>query len=192
MSGWNLLTLAVVGLALVEAVTLIALMREVGRLSLRVSAAASIEEGGPDLGSFVTLPSTDLARETLVLFVAPGCGPCESLVPDVLDLSANFPHVRILAAVSDESPDAQSELARQFGDLAREDLTYLFKEWNIIATPFVVGLNHEGLVRARGVVNNREHLELILAETSEPPDAHSRRISSPIPVLARNGGHSDD
>ena len=193
MSSWNLLTLALAAFVVFQAVALVALMRETGRLSLRLadfSSGAVIRTVGPVIGSTVSLPDeTPLTRNNLVVFLAPGCSPCETLIPILRDVHADFPHVGILAAVKNDDPRAYAEMQSQLGDdLAPVDLSSLFSEWQVTSTPFIVGLNDNGLVRGSGVANNREHLEVILAETAEPPDARARALA----VAESNGGSHPD
>ena len=73
MSSWNLLTLALAAFVVFQAVALVALMRETGRLSLRLadfSSGAVIRTVGPVIGSTVSLPDETPAVLPWVVVVA--------------------------------------------------------------------------------------------------------------------------
>jgi thiol-disulfide isomerase/thioredoxin len=189
VSVWNVLILAIAVLAVVEAISLVAIMRQVGRLTLQGGAAGmTMRSGGPEIGTIVSLPAVPLSPETLVLFLSSGCAPCESLAADIGQFTAEFPHVRILAALHADDRSMRERIQDSLGASATPELETLFRDWQIPGTPFVVGLNDDGRVRVTGAVNTREQLEVILAATAEPLDAHERRV--PVSAAGNGGAHA--
>jgi methylamine dehydrogenase accessory protein MauD len=157
-----LLWIAVVVLAVVVA----ALVRQIGVLHERVfPVGALVMPGGPRVGDAAPVVAvTDLAgraltigeadaagRRMLLFFVSPTCPVCKTLLPVVRGLvaSATPPTRLVLASVAraglDEHPYVVSSalgLAYQVGKL-----------------PYAVLIDEQGVLRAKGLVNTREHVE---------------------------------
>lgn len=167
-----------------------ALMRQIGVLHERVfPAGALMTTSGPKVGEKITaavyrsLANTDLSiggeqsRNTLLLFVSPGCPICKTLLPYVHSvIQAERPDTRILLA-SDADNDAEREqhhsFIRQY-NLAAENyilsrpLGLLFM---IEKLPYAVIIDQHGVLRAKGMVNSREHLESLF-------EAQARGVAS--------------
>lgn len=98
---------------------------------------------------------------TLLLFLSPTCPVCESLLP-VLKSSRKSEQswLRIVLA-SDGNPDTHREFIRNKG-LA--EFPYVISAplgmtYQVSRLPFAALLDPAGRLRARGLVNSREHLE---------------------------------
>jgi methylamine dehydrogenase accessory protein MauD len=98
---------------------------------------------------------------TLLLFLSPTCPVCESLLP-VLKASRKSEQswLRIVLA-SDGDPGTHREFVRNKG-LA--DFPYVISAplgmtYQVSRLPFAALLDQAGRLRARGLVNSREHLE---------------------------------
>ena len=175
---WHGITVGLLFAVALQAVVLVAVMRQVGRLLLRVGPArAGATEGGPKAGDELSVPGIPEGTAALLVFVAPGCGPCEALVPSLSPLqrmySKNKANVELIAAIVEAQDGQRDELANRLGAIARTDLEPQFKEWAIPGTPFGVGVDADGLVRIAGVVNNLDHVEEMVAATLEPRHARS-------------------
>lgn len=162
----------VVGLACVVA----ALVRQVGVLyervapagalmlpqSLAVGAAAPVIEA-EDLGGAprtIGAPQAD-GRSTLLFFLSPTCPVCKQLVPALRSIG------RAEAAWLDVVLASDGPRAEHVAYVARERLdefpyvlsTPLGVAFRVGKLPYAVLLDGEGIVRAAGLVNSREHLE---------------------------------
>jgi len=150
MSGWW--TAAFVAqwvLLVVLCIVVVALARQVGTLHLRLGprGALEIDTEGPSLGE--ALPSVDArdadgasvvlggtGRKRLVLFSSPTCIVCREVAPAVpaaaraADLLPQILH----------DPDAE-------------------RTFDVPGTPFILGLDELGIVRAKGTVNTLEQVE---------------------------------
>ncbi|HSJ97107.1 MAG TPA: methylamine dehydrogenase accessory protein MauD [Myxococcota bacterium] len=170
-----LLWLAVIVLAAL----VFALARQIGVLHERVApAGALLLRGGPAVGEPAPAwagadlfgrpirlgGASDDGRGTLLLFVAPGCPVCTSLVPVVRRLAAEeAARLRIVFA-SDGEPATQRRFAEQHGLGA---FPYVVSaevglSHGVGRLPHAVLIDAAGIVRAKGLVNSREHLESLL------------------------------
>lgn len=98
---------------------------------------------------------------TLILFLSPTCPVCETLLP-VLQSSRKHEKswLRIVLA-SDGDPQAHLEFVRSHGLL---EFPYVVSAplgmtYQVSRLPFAALLDPAGTLRARGLVNSREHLE---------------------------------
>jgi methylamine dehydrogenase accessory protein MauD len=175
-----LLWVLVVGLAVVVA----ALARQIGILHERVSpAGALLGREGPRPGDAapvveiedwngnrlrVGAPEPDGAS-TLLLFVAPGCPVCKVVLPVARSLrAAESGRLRLLVASDGGTRAEHAEFVRE-QHLERERYVLsgaLGLAWQVPRLPYAALFDAQGIIRARGLVNTREHLESLL-EASE-------------------------
>jgi methylamine dehydrogenase accessory protein MauD len=150
------------------AVLVFGLARQVGILHERVAPMGALaSDQGLAVGEMSPhLPVTTLAgdrlvlggasphgRSRLLLFVSPTCPVCKKLLP----IARSFAHAERLdiLLIGDGDDAEQRSMIHEFG---LEGLPY-------INSPQVVLLDAAGVIRAKGLVNNREHLEsLLIAE----------------------------
>jgi methylamine dehydrogenase accessory protein MauD len=182
---------------LVLAAVVFALVRQIGVLYERVAPAGALMlAGGPKvgeaapvfrlddvLGRAVSLGGADPERrQTLLLFVSPTCPVCKTLLPVARSLAAREPRARLVFA----------------SDGAQEDHVAFVRKHTLDAYPYLVstelGLAHHvgklphavlwderGIVRAKGLVNSREHLESLF-------EAMDRGVASIQEYVSRAGG----
>jgi methylamine dehydrogenase accessory protein MauD len=159
------------------AVLLFGLARQVGILHERVApmgAMASdqglaVGEMSPHL-SVTTLVGDRLAlggaspqgQSRLLLFVSPTCPVCKKLLP----IARSFAHAERLAVVlvGDGDDAEQRSMIREFG---LEGVPYVNSPqvgmtFHVGKLPYAVLIDAAGVIRAKGLVNNREHLESLL------------------------------
>lgn len=197
MSGapvWQVLVLVLVCIAAVQAFALVAVMRQVGGLLVRLNPTGVGEvESGPDVDRLVELPGIPPGRPALVVFASPGCTLCRFFETAVPAIRANYREIDVVAVVmGTEDVLERSAYARRFGESGRADIPQLAKDWNVEGTPFAVGLDAEHRVRIRGVANTLDHLEsvaeAIILPPAEPLDAEdSSAARDRVAVAAANG-----
>jgi methylamine dehydrogenase accessory protein MauD len=148
--------------------------RRVGRDGLTPGAKA------PDF----TLPSvagkevslSDFAgREVLLVFVQPGCGPCHAVAPEFNRLASRRRDVQILAINNGSPEDVRgwaAETNARFPVLVQQGLS-VSKRYEVFATPFAFLIDEAGLVRSKGLVNNKNHLGYILAAGEDKATKHT-------------------
>jgi methylamine dehydrogenase accessory protein MauD len=171
----NLLLWCVV---IVLAVVVLALARQVGVLHERVApAGALMPTTGPKVGE-LTQPATYRgldgnpvtvggpdgdSRATLVLWISPTCPVCKALVPTAVSM-ARSERLRLVFA-SDGEKLAQHQA--YVGDLGIAAYPYVVSQalglaYAVSKLPFAVLIGGDGVLRSKGLVNTREHLESLV------------------------------
>jgi methylamine dehydrogenase accessory protein MauD len=177
------------------AITLLALVRQIGILHERVApAGALLGREAPRPGELApAFEAPDLAghpvaiggREpsgaaTLLLFVSPSCPVCKALLPAARSLrDAEGGRLRLVLA----SDGPRAEHAAFVSEHRLERESYVLSPelgllYQVGRLPHAVLLDAEGVVRARGLVNSREHLESLC-------EAQRRGVASVQEYLAR-------
>lgn len=170
------LWVAVLVLSLVVA----ALVRQVGVLHERIApAGALVGREGPAVGSAAPrLTVTDWSgrevaiggadperRNTLLVFVSPSCPVCKTMlgILDAVVRSEPFP-IRLVLA-SDGPREEHDAFVRAHGLLARAYVLSreLGLAYHVGKLPYAVLMDAEGVLRAKGLVNTREHVESLFA-----------------------------
>jgi methylamine dehydrogenase accessory protein MauD len=167
-------------ITLLLAVLVFALARQVGVLHERIAPmGAMTSDHGPAVGelapplSVVTLGGgrveiggpNALARSRLLLFVSPSCPVCKKLLP----IARSFASAERLQVVlvGDGEPAEQRAMIAEF---QLEQLPYVNSPqvgmaFQVGKLPYAVLIDAQGVIRAKGLVNSREHLEsLMVAE----------------------------
>ena len=100
-------------------------------------------------------------RSLLLMFVSPTCPVCKALLP-VLKSSRKSEQTRIdIVLASDGEVAAQREFVREHGlGVFRYVLSApLGVSYQVSRLPYAVLIDADGVLRARGIINSREHLE---------------------------------
>jgi methylamine dehydrogenase accessory protein MauD len=170
------------------ALTVVALARQIGVLHERIApAGALLVSGGPKVGEAAPVVDvTDVngvdisigavrgdAKSTLLFFLSPNCPVCKTLLP-VLKSSQKSERDWLLVVLASDG-----DTAAQYAFIAEYDLgnfTYVLSSnlgltYRVGKLPFAVLLDHDGIIRAKGLVNSREHLESLF-------EAKERGVSS--------------
>ncbi|HKX22205.1 MAG TPA: methylamine dehydrogenase accessory protein MauD [Rhizorhapis sp.] len=155
---------------------MVGLFRQVGILherlgpvgALTLSGGAKVGEQArafelPSLnGGLVTIGGAAAdGLSTLVFFLSPTCPTCKSLLPVLRAVAKENAHTTRLVLASDGDEPAQRQM------IAREKLdqypfvlsTDLGLAHGVGKLPYAVLLDPQGAVAAKGLVNNREHVE---------------------------------
>jgi len=158
------------------AVVVLALVRQVGVLhqrigpagALMISKGVKIGEQSPTLklqtldGAEITVGALDPAgRSTLVMFVAPDCPVCASLLPALKSIGKQEASWLRLVFASDGDPVRQATFRREKG---LEDFPYVLSaplgmSFQIGKLPYGVLLDANGVLVSLGLCNSREHVE---------------------------------
>ena len=161
------------------AATVLALARQIGVLHERIAPMGALTmDKGPKIGDVA--PIFDLHAlnrapvtiggpsaggfSTMLMFVSPTCPVCKKLLPIVKSIADHEAQWLRLVFTSDGDEPAQKE----FVDRYRLDSfpmvlsSELGMTYRVSKLPYAVLIDEEGLVRAKGLVNTREHLESII------------------------------
>jgi methylamine dehydrogenase accessory protein MauD len=155
-----------------------ALARQVGVLFERVSPIGALMiDAGPKIGSaaprfdLTTLGGSGLvlggasSRSTLLFFLSPTCPVCKKLLPVLRCIrSAEGDWLDVVLASDGEVTQHQRFVAThdlaQFPYLLSTDLGMTFR---VSRLPFAVLIGEDGIIKAKGLVNNREQLESLFS-----------------------------
>jgi methylamine dehydrogenase accessory protein MauD len=155
---------------------IVALARQVGVLHERISPVGAlmlnrglkVGEAAPQL-TVVDLKQQSIQiggtrsddRSTLLLFVSPTCPVCQSLLPVVKASSRSERLWLDVVLASDGDMAEQQAYAARSGltDLSYVVSAQLGMTYQVSRLPFAALIDEQGLLRARGLVNSREHLE---------------------------------
>lgn len=163
-------------LAVALAAVVLALVRQIGVLHERIGPAGALllkrglEVGQPapsmsltDLsGRSVTIGTpSDNGRSTLLVFVSPTCPVCKLLLPVVKSSRISESAWLQLVLASD---GAEDEHRRFIAANGLEDIPYVLSaelgmSFQVERLPFAAVIDAGGILRARGLINSREHLE---------------------------------
>ena len=167
-------------LILALAVLVFGLTRQIGILHERVAPmGAMISDHGPEVGEMApVLNVKSIAHEvvqvggqsptlktSLLMFVSPNCPVCKKLLP----IAKSFSRREDLNVVmiGDGDIDEQRQMIETEG---LQSLPYVIgpeigMAFRVGKLPYAILIDREGVIRAKGLVNSREHLEsLVVAE----------------------------
>jgi methylamine dehydrogenase accessory protein MauD len=164
------LWVVVIALALV----VLALARQVGVLHARLGPVGALAlAGGPETGEpaprieaesldghTVTIGGT--GHRTLLVFLAPSCPVCRTLLP-VLRSLAREPGLRVVLASDGPREEHETFVREQrLGDLPYVLSEPLGLAFRVPRLPWAALIDADGILRSQGLVNSREHLESLL------------------------------
>ena len=165
---------------LLLAILLFALTRQVGILHERVAPAGALQPTtGPKIGEVTEgIQTKSLQGESIqiggsekvefssfVLFISPTCPVCKELVPTAISLARSEQNrIRLLFASDGENIEQHQSYIR---DLEIEEYPYVVSEglgmyYQVSKLPFAILIDHSGVLRSKGLVNTREHLESLI------------------------------
>ncbi|MFQ5415791.1 MAG: methylamine dehydrogenase accessory protein MauD [Myxococcota bacterium] len=171
------------GVVAALAAVVLALLRQIGVLHERISpAGALVGRENPRVGEEAPVlalsdwneraltvggPSAE-GRGTLLLFTSPTCPVCRTLLPQLRSIcAAEDRDIRLIVA-SDGPRSEHVDFVREH-DLERDAYVLsadLGIAYQVGRLPYAVLLDELGVVRARGLVNTREHLESLFEARS--------------------------
>jgi methylamine dehydrogenase accessory protein MauD len=154
----------------------VALVRQMGVLYERVAPAGALMLGkGPAVGDTAPVVRVeDLGgrgrdvggarpdgRSTLLFFLSPTCPVCKALLPALRSIARSEGDALELVLASDGPREEHEAFVQEHG---LEALPYVLSPalgitWQVAKLPYAVLLDGAGIVRAKGIVNTREHLE---------------------------------
>jgi methylamine dehydrogenase accessory protein MauD len=162
------------GLMLAVIVALWALARQVGILYERVAPmGALVTDAGPKLGEAAPrfeLPALngsvvgiggERERSQLVFFLSPTCPMCKKLLP-VLKSAAQAEREWLEVVLASDGESTQ-HLAF-YGEAKLQQFPYVLSAdlgmtYRVSRLPYAVLMDERGVIRAKGLINSREHLE---------------------------------
>lgn len=165
-------------IVIVLALVVVALARQVGILHERVApAGALMPTNGPKVGELTEKKHYDSldgeavtvggpgekGQATLVLWVSPTCPVCRALVPTALSL-AKHDRLRVVFASDGDKLEQHRAYVEDLGITRHPYLVSqsLGMSYAVSKLPFAVLIGADGILKSKGLVNTREHLESLV------------------------------
>jgi hypothetical protein len=179
--AWRVVLALTVVMVAVEGVVIIGLARQIGTLLLQVAPArAGAVGGGPKIGLKVDAePFVVGSSGAVILFVAPNCGPCATLLTGIGAAIRNFPELAMQAAIVGPDTAERERYTEELVVPPNPQLDHLFTSWEVPGTPFAVGIDAHGVVADAGVVNNLPQFEALCVRTA----GHTAASASPVATI---------
>lgn len=165
-------------LTLAMALMMLALLRQVGVLHERIAPMGALTlDRGPKEGENAPLfDVTDLrrhapfkvggarAKSMLLFFLSPTCPVCKKLLPVVKSIAqAEAPWLEVVLSSDGEPAEHERFIRAQhleaFPYLLSADIGMTYR---IGKLPYAVLIDEAGVIRAKGLINTREHLESLI------------------------------
>jgi methylamine dehydrogenase accessory protein MauD len=167
-------------LILVLAVMVFGLTRQIGILHERLAPmGAMISDHGPEVGEMAPVLNvksighdvvqiggrSPTLKTSLLMFISPNCPICKKLLPIAKSFSRREDLNVVM--VGDGDIDEQRQMIEKEG---LQSLPYVIgpeigMAFQVGKLPYAILIDREGVIRAKGLVNSREHLEsLVVAE----------------------------
>ena len=154
----------------------VALVRQIGVLHQRIAPAGALMLGqGPKIGEKVPLfelqaldgdkirlgGANPTCKSTLVFFLSPSCPVCKTLLPVLRSSRKSERKWLNIVLASDGDLQEQHRFVQHQGlsDFPYVVSTELGIAFQVGKLPYAVIIDDNGVLRARGLVNSREHLE---------------------------------
>ena len=177
--------------------TVLALARQIGVLHERAAPlGALMTDRAADVGDRARrfdVASTDgqkvqiggdrpARKSQFLLFVSPNCPMCKKLLPIARSFVRSEQRDIDLVLIGDGDKHEHEQMRRGHG---LEDVPLVISpvvgiSYGIGKLPYAMLIDHDGVVRAKGLVNSREHLESLLA-------AHEQDVASLQEFLTGRG-----
>lgn len=188
-------------LLLVMAAVQLAVLRQVGVLHERIAplGALTIDKGPKEGESAPLFDLVDLrgrrvrigsrnddGRSTLLFFLSPTCPVCKKMLPILRSLAqAEQGWLQIvLASDGDRDEHQRFMAAHNIGDFSYVLSLELGMSYRVGKLPYAVLLDETGVVRAKGLINTREHLESLI----EAKERGVASIQEYLRTTAKNAG----
>lgn len=206
--------ISTVGVLAIQGWFVLHLLRQHGRLLVRLDALqVAVGRGAADLlvdvnegaagllvgseapefalaglhGETLTLAALRSAgKPVLLLFTAPGCGPCESLMPEVAQWQQDHARALSIALISAGPTEAVAAVAREHGlrNVLRQDAWEVAESYRYQGTPSAVVVGPDGRI-ATPLVAGPDAIRSLYS--------HSLGGLRPVPVeLGRANGNGHD
>jgi methylamine dehydrogenase accessory protein MauD len=192
------------------AATVLALARQIGVLHERIAPLGALTiDKGPKVGDAAPIFDLDTLNRssltiggpsanglsTMLMFVSPTCPVCKKLLPIVRSMAAKeTPWLRVVFTSDGDEP-AQREFVSRYRleSFPMALSSELGMTYRVSKLPYAVLIDEEGRIRAKGLVNTREHLESIIqAKQMGVASIQDYLRTRHEPAAAPNGARDDN
>lgn len=153
------------------------LARQIGMLHRRLSpTGARMTNAGPEIGTLA--PEIERVglygkivriggrgKRNLVAFISLTCPTCEGLVPALRSIWKSeraSTNVVLVGLTGDQSSNREFASRHKLDNIQYIVSPEVGLQYHVTSPPYCVLIDQQGIVRAKGIVNRREHLESLL------------------------------
>jgi methylamine dehydrogenase accessory protein MauD len=126
-------------------------------------------------------------RRLFLVFTQSGCRPCHAVLPALEKLQAKG-EVQVIVVNNgdlESTRDWTKRPSASFPVLVQERYE-LSKRYEAFATPFGFLIDEGGVIASKGIINNRQHIELVLSGASGKEASHHPATGSGAAVTVRS------
>lgn len=177
---WLLSLVAAALLLLTNGAVLVAMLSVLGEIELKTTSAARVlvTNEGPELHTqFPELSGKDLqgnagpvraekGRDLVVILLSSGCAPCEQLLRTLGSVHRDSTRPLDFTAILEASPEDARRYQRRFRlrlPLIVDEEGSLREQLGVKRTPYGFLIDRDGIIRMKGVVNDRGQLEGLIS-----------------------------
>jgi len=105
-------------------------------------------------------------RKVLLVFTQTGCSPCQAIVPELNRLGSD---VQVLVVNNGDAASTRKwmdDVKPRFPVLMQEAFS-ISKRYEVFATPFAFLIDERGIIRSKGILNNKQYLGFVLGGAGE-------------------------
>lgn len=124
-------------------------------------------------------------RSYLLAFVSPDCGPCERIIPSLLQLATFYNRIEVVFVVTGQR-SLVTKLENKFGlpssiTCLAEEESPIHEDYRVRITPFAFMVGGDGRIRAKGLCDTIEKLQALLS--SDGHDIPRELLTSALHTL---------
>jgi methylamine dehydrogenase accessory protein MauD len=145
--------------------------KRIGRSGLRPGKKAPDFKLPTISGDEVTLH--DYAnRKLLLVFMQPGCGPCQHITPELNRLS-RAGEIQVLVIHNADASVVQGWIKQYQPDfpVSLQERLAVSRRYEVFATPFAFLIDERGVIAARGIVSTKQYLGFVLTRAGHQDNA---------------------
>lgn len=145
--------------------------RRIGRSGLRPGQKAPDFKLPAISGGEVTLLHY-AGRKLLLVFMQPGCGPCQQITPE-LNRLYQAGEIQVLVIHNADAKAVQGWFKRHQPDfpVALQERFDVSRRYEVFATPFAFLIDERGVIVARGIVSTKQYLGFVLTRAGHQDNA---------------------
>lgn len=110
-------------------------------------------------GNLVVLPSS---KPVLLVFGLPTCGPCRTLMPDLVTFATQNQERVAVYFVAGQDKEANQRFAQEYSvpfPLLTQSELHIAQRYKVRQSPFAFYIDESGIVRAKAIVNRLSQLQ---------------------------------
>lgn len=128
-------------------------------------------------------------KQTLLIFVSPGCSVCELIMPGIRTIQKherNFTDVVVVSFSGTEEDNRKYAREYRLAGVPYVLSSDLSDTYQVHTAPYAVLVGQNGVIRAKGLVNGLEHLESLLNTTDEGHESFDSKMRSESAQASEN------